>query len=65
MPHKIVRRTDPPKAPSRQIQRFSNDGPQRGPHHRPDGDGGSTKTSRDAERIARNPGEINPRQQHN
>ncbi|MET4242717.1 hypothetical protein [Bradyrhizobium sp. RT10b] len=64
MPIKVTRYPDPPKAPSRQIQRFSNDGPQNGPHHSPGG-GGSTDTSREAVRRAKHPGEIDPKQQHN
>ncbi|OSJ22152.1 hypothetical protein BSZ19_47060 [Bradyrhizobium japonicum] len=65
MPIKVTRHPDPPKVPSRQIQRFSDGDKQSGPHHHSPGGGGSTKTSREAERIARNPGEINPKQQHN
>lgn len=55
-----LRDPDPPKAPSRQIQRFSEGNKQAGPHHNPPGGGGSTDVSREAERIARNPGEIDP-----
>lgn len=60
-----IRHPNPPKAPSRQIQRFSNNGPQNGPHHNPNGGGGSTETSREAIRRAKNPGEIDSKQQHN
>ncbi|WBL82301.1 hypothetical protein I3J27_18385 [Bradyrhizobium xenonodulans] len=65
MAHKIVRHPDPPKAPSRQIQRFSDGDKQSGPHHHSPGGGGSTETSREAERIAKNPPGIDGRQRQN
>lgn len=62
---KVTRHPAPPKAPSRQIQRFSDRDKQNGPQHNPNGGGGSTDTAREAIRIAKNPPGIDGRQRQN
>lgn len=59
-------KTNRPVVSSRPIQRF--DKPARGPHHNPPSGTGqrpSNATAAQAIRKAKNPGQIDPKQQHN